>query len=393
MRWQLFLTVAALIAFACDGGDDSSSPTTTATAPSASPTPATPGPEAEALAYLSGGVIWLIGADGQNERQLAASDVVAFSWVSPALLDIVTAGEPQGHALLDLDGSIQELPFPAGGSWSRDGTRYAVGEDEQLVVYESDGTEIASLDVTPAPPPQEGEKPPPTCFATPGDKLVFNTPVFSPDGERIYVAVNCQSMAGASGNLYAPVYEVALDGTKRTLELETNLEDVSAPRLSPDGTRIAQTIRFGNSACDNPMSLFVADAESGQAQDLTPDLDALVEAGPSSLGVLGGIVGYDWSPTGDELVASFNVKLCTETEVEQGFEALQLLRLDGSTESLVEGATHSPAWSPSGRYVAYVAQESFGEAIGSPVLRVFDRETGDVIDLGEGEHPAWRPRP
>ena len=57
----------------------------------------------------------------------------------------------------------------------------------------------------------------------------------------------------------------------------------------------------------------------------------------------------------------------------------------------MDGPTHSPAWSPSGRYIAHVAQGYFGQVTEPSLLRVIDLETREVVDLGQGEQPAWRP--
>ena len=65
---------------------------------------------------------------------------------------------------------------------------------------------------------------------------------------------------------------------------------------------------------------------------------------------------------------------------------------DSSEERLVEGVTHSPAWSSLGRYIAFVAQEFFGERTDPPIIRLFDRTTREVTDLGPGSQPAWQPQ-
>ena len=222
---------------------------------------------------------------------------------------------------------------------------------------------------------------------------------FSADNEGILVAVNCLFRAGATGNLYAPVYEVALaDGTQQPLPLQVNLEDVTAARFSPDGRRVGQAIRFGGSACASEFSLFVTDADGANSQELT--LPAVADARlREHAEVRGGLVGYDWSPDSDAVVASFNVSLCVSlqtepfVEVEPVLAGLYILTLDGfAAELLLDGATYSPAWSPSGRSIAYVTGESFGETE-PPKLHVLDLSSDEVIDIGLGAQPAWRPRP
>jgi len=97
-----------------------------------SPTP-TPEP-VETLAFIREGDIWLINADGSGERR--AGMVQEFSWISSRELDVVTSAAPRGHLVMDLVGNVQDLSFPAGGSWTRDGNRYVVPGEQKLVVFE-----------------------------------------------------------------------------------------------------------------------------------------------------------------------------------------------------------------------------------------------------------------
>jgi hypothetical protein len=395
----LFIPVAALVvAVACGGGVD----------PAGSPTPipkATPelsrSPQVETIAFIRDGDIWLINADGSGERSLGFSNVESFSWVSAEELD---AELSDVHLLVDLEGTSQELLFPAGGSWSRDGTQYVVLVDQEVVVYGRDGGEVVRLHVS--LPGEEGPKPkPPNCggtniFAGEPDRITFGQPVFSSDGERVLVAANCESRRG-SGNLYASVASVSLvDGTQRQTDLQANLEDGIGANVAPDGSRVAQAIGFGGSACASEFSLFVADADGANAKELTlPSVAALPEQ-PGSEEVRGGLIGFDWSPRSDGIVASFDVSVCRHLQEEPFvtvipvLAGLYILQLDGSPEELlVEGPTSAPAWSPSGRYVAYVAGQKFGEVTGPPGLRVLDLTTGQPVDIGLGLQPAWQPQP
>ena len=403
MRYIIILLapLLAVLALACNGGGEDARPTPSPTVEQAAPT-VTPESAAETLAFIRDGDIWLIDADGSNERQLGLSDVKEFSWVSSEELDVVIDGDPSdaidgdepGHLLVDTEGNVSDLPFPAGGSWSRDGTMYVVPVDQQVVVFDREGGEVARLEV--APPPREGPKPN-NCGATlpsgEPDPLVFGQPVFSPDGQRILVAVTCASRMGATGNLYASVYEAPLDGAAiRTLPLQTNLHDVSAPHLSPDGTRIAQKVVDQAGAGHREHLVYVINVDGAASAELT--LPAITELRQQQPGDWrrGGLLSYDWSPASDAIVASFDISVLEENAGRQVVAGLYILNLDGSSqERLVAGATHSPAWSPSGRYIAYVAGEYFGEPTEPPSVRVLDLSAGTVTDLGLGSQPAWQP--
>ena len=118
------------------------------------------------------------------------------------------------------------------------------------------------------------------------------------------------------------------------------------------------------------------------------------ELGARDLDVLGGIVGYDWSPAGDAVVASYDAQKCEDNAVVQIKAGLYLVPVDGADEEeLVAGAARSPAWSPSGDVIAYVSGNFFGEATEPPVIRLFNPTTRQATDLVQGSQPAWRPQP
>lgn len=270
---------------------------------------------------------------------------------------------------------------------------------------------ITRSKVVGALPPEEGPKTrrcgDPLLSGGKPSKLVFGQPVFSPDGRSVVVAVNCNLYQGVTGSLPASLFEASLDGAAvrplgsralplppRPGDLWTELKFPSVPRFSPDGRRIAQSIHVSGAACaQSKDQVLLADADGANSGELTLAALAGIEA---PFGYLGGIIGYDWSPLGDAIVASVDVSICRETYTPRGepfLAGLYMINLDGEFEAeLVAGPTSSPAWSPSGRYIAYVAQESFGQEAGPLLLRVIDLTTREVVDLGQGEQPAWRPQ-
>ena len=98
-------------------------------------------------------------------------------------------------------------------------------------------------------------------------------------------------------------------------------------------------------------------------------------------GILGGLMGFDWSPNSDAIVASFDVSICKDFVPQPALHGLYILKLDGSPEEKLADGAHSPAWSPSGRYIAYGG------------IHLLDLTSREVIDLTEGSQPAWRPLP
>lgn len=180
----LLLIALALLALACggDGLPPASSPTPSPAVAQPSPSPEatrtpTLEPLVEALAFIRDGDVWLINADGSDERRLNLSDVQSLSWVSSDELAVVTGAEPPDHLLVDLEGNVRELPFSAGGSWSPDGNRYLVPVDQQTILFNRDGTEVVRLQVGPSS--SSG----PVALST-----VLGVPpgaVWSPDGDRI----------------------------------------------------------------------------------------------------------------------------------------------------------------------------------------------------------------
>ena len=391
MRYIVLLVVPllAVLALACGGGGAPTTPK------------ATPASAAETLAFLRDGDIWLTDADGGNERSLGLADVQSFSWVSADELDVVTGEDRSGHLLVDVAGEVHELPFQAGGSWSSDGSMYVVPVDRQLVVFDREGSIVAELEVK--PPPEEGEKaracplPPSSGEA---DSLVFGQPVFSRDGRNVLVAVNCRSRSGATGNLYASVYEASLDGaTNRTLPLMTNLPSHFPPMISPDGARVSQHGIARSGACHREHGMALTDADGGGSHEVTlPMIVGLRDSEPRPACIQGGLMDYDWSPDSDAIVGSFDVTFYDEltegTMLERLVAGLYIVPIDGSGEELlVEGAARSPAWSPSDRYIAYVAGESFGQEAEPPTIRLFDLTTRQVTDLTKGKSPAWQPQP
>ena len=102
--------------------------------------------------------------------------------------------------------------------------------------------------------------------------------------------------------------------------------------------------------------LFVADAHTGEAKDLTPKLEANTPPAP-----FGGSSDYAWSPDGEELnaftVEPGNAAWSTDTDI-------WTVPVGGGEPKNVTAANHGadaqPAYSPDGQWLAYVSQARLG---------------------------------
>ena len=425
------MPLAALLAVACGGNGSSPTPTPTPSPSPAvvlpSPTPEamrtpTPEPAVETLAFVRDGDIWLIDADGRNERRLGLSGVLSYLWVSADEIDVVARTDRPMHLLVDMNGNVRELFFPgdfdvsgglssvhARGSWSRDGSLFAVAVGEELVVYDRSGAQVVRMEVI--PPPVTHDPTGITTFCdepsekTPGSDRLLGSPVFTPDGQDVLVAVFCGADRLSDGSLsfprntYSRLYRVSLDtGAVQALVLSTNLRSDSRPGLSPDGSRIALPGSGYLSLCSYTFDLSVADARGAELADLAfPELEEVFQQADFTElggGIIGGIVGYDWSPASDAVVVNVDVSVCKDFTPQSALASLYILKLDGSPpEKLVEGPAQSPAWSPSGRFIAYIGQGFFSGSSEGPVIRLLDLTTRQVVDLVQGSQPAWQPQP
>ena len=166
-------------------------------------------PDGTRLAFVRGSEegggddIWVMDADGRNQRRLTEPAVTA-----------------DGVPALDM-----------APTWSPDGTRIAFassrdGTEMKIYVMDADGgNQVRLSDSAP--------------FVT------DHTPAFSPDGEHIVFA---STRAGADNT---EIYRMRADGTdvRRLTRTRAGAED-SAPEYSPDGSRILFSSTRGGAAHD-----------------------------------------------------------------------------------------------------------------------------------------------
>ena len=106
--------------------------------------------------------------------------------------------------------------------------------------------------------------------------------------------------------------------------------------------------------------LFVADAHTGEAKDLTPKLEVNTPPAP-----FGGSSDYAWSPDGKEL--AFTAEPAQDAAWSTNTDIWTVPAEGGEPKNLTEankGADGQPAYSPDGQWLAYVSQAPGGVRVG-----------------------------
>jgi dipeptidyl aminopeptidase/acylaminoacyl peptidase len=289
--------------------------------------------------------------------------------------------------------------------------------DGSLVVYvvseidRSTDKTNSSLWLVPAP---GGE--PKRLTTTPGTN---NHPRWSPDGKTIAFV---SSRGGSS-----QVWLLPIDGGEPR-QLTRLPIDVSGPIWSPKGDKIAFTaevyphqtpeqttakdkekeaakskvraydrlmIRHWNAWDEGKRShLFVADVQTGEAKDLTPKLEVNTPPAP-----FGGSSDYAWSPDGQEL--AFTAEPARDAAWSTNTDIWVVPAEGGEPKNSTEankGADGQPAYSPDGKWLAYVSQARAGFESDQWVLKVVDRQYDAAYDLTKAlDRPiqsfAWGSKP
>jgi dipeptidyl aminopeptidase/acylaminoacyl peptidase len=256
--------------------------------------------------------------------------------------------------------------------------------------------------------------PPKQLTTAPGTN---NHPRWSPDGKSIAF------VSGRGGS--AQVWLLPIDGGEPR-QLTKLPIDVSGPIWSPKGDKIAFTaevypgqnpeqtaakdkekesakskvrtydrllIRHWNVWDEGKRShLFVADAHSGAAKDLTPKLEVNTPPAP-----FGGSSDYAWSPDGEEL--AFTAEPAHGAAWSTNTDIWTVPADGGEPKNITEankGADGQPAYSPDGKWLAYVSQARAGFESDQWVLKVLWEGKGADYELTKSlDRPvqsfAWAP--
>ncbi|HEY3121383.1 MAG TPA: S9 family peptidase [Vicinamibacteria bacterium] len=203
----------------------------------------------------------------------------------------------------------------------------------------------------------------------------------SPDGSRVAFIVRAGEADQA--RFTTRLWVAATDGSSPARPLTSDEAPHSAPRWSPDGTRIAFLAGRGEQA-----QVWVVPAEGGAPQQLSKH-----EAGVSTL---------EWSPDGRRLllIASGPGKPPDPYVLGRQWRNQGLWSMDaagGPATALTDRAEHvrSAAWSPDGRRIAFIAtpdpEADSSQEARARVLEVDTRTVADVPDGGLASSVSWSP--
>ena len=204
------------------------------------------------------------------------------------------------------------------------------------------------------------------------------TPAWSPDGKWIaFVSGNLDFIPGVKINLTTDIYKADINGA-HLVQLTDKGTNVG-PTWSPDSQRIAfVSYHRGNER----KGIYVMDADGRRLRRIN---DKEVQA-------LDGIIQSEcaWSPNGKQI--AFSMVVPREDRM-----PLCVIDIDGKNfRQLTEGppiqGIRQPVWSPNGKWIAYVYENTFGNA-DIYVIDAMGNGRGKPLVKAGGRDlsPAWVP--
>ena len=259
--------------------------------------------------------IWVMDADGKNERQLTESFGQYPEW-SPDGEQITFAGWGGDIYIMNADGSDMKLLtgdninqadwYP---TWSPDGKQIAFSRrtaDEKftnICVMNADGSDLRVLIEEPWP------------------SVNICSPSWSPDGKKIAFDRAIQNTEGG-------IWVMDADGKDAKMLTDRG----GSPRWSPDGSLIVFNSSLGGEAWNWALGIFVMDADGKNRKRLTPGPDPVSECYP------------DWSPDGTKIV------FCSDEGKQQHIYNIYIMDADGSNVQRLTDTPlreESPDWTAS----------------------------------------------
>ena len=198
-------------------------------------------------------------------------------------------------------------------------------------------------------------------------------PIWSPDGKKVA--------------FYSPVYPDCVNDS-------CNAARAAAAEKNPVKARVYTELlyRHWDSWRDGTRNhLFVADAETGACEDLTPRNGHDYPPFP-----FGGSGNYCFSPDGREICVDAKAVVMEAISTNTDLFVVDLASRAMKRITTNEGADETPRYSPDGRFIAYRSQETPGFESDRWRLMLYDRASGetrcltDAFDRWVADY-AWSP--
>jgi len=184
---------------------------------------------------------------------------------------------------------------------------------------------------------------------------------FLPDGNRIIYS---------SDDIEAPGIYIYDLKQHANMPLLTNIMSAESPAWSPDGTRIAFVVWPKGR---KNSQIYTANADCSEVKQLTT----------------GDYYNWTprWSPDGKKLVFETTRNDSAATHVPGGYRDIYVMDSDGQNQINLTAKTfgHHPAWSPDGKFIAYMARG----------IMVMKADGSDKRNVSQGKtrdsEPVWSP--